>query len=112
MKLRAAALVTALLFLSCSPPAHAAIENLKPSPWVKTEPYTEKIINKLGFGLLNTFLGWTALLFEPARYENKFTGLVKGSWRFVTNTVGGVLHIATFPIPVDIPLPDGGVHFD
>ena len=72
----------------------------------------EKSINKLGFGLLNGLTGWTALFFEPMREENKFTGIVKGSWRTITNTVGGALHILTFPVPIDIPLPDGGVNFE
>lgn len=89
-----------------------AIENLKPSPWIDKTPYVEKTIHKLGFGTLNAITGWTALLFEPARQENKFTGIYKGAWRTITNTVGGVLHIATFPFPFDIPLPDGGVSFE
>jgi hypothetical protein len=90
----------------------ATFENWQTSPWVTKEPYMEKIINKLGFGLTNGLTGWTALFFEPCRANNFFTGLVKGSWRTITNTAGGALHIVTFPIPVDIPLPDGGVHFD
>ncbi len=101
-----------LLAVHISSNSFAAVENWRPSPWVKTKPYVEKSINKLGFGLLNLLTGWTALFFEPTRYENKFTGVVKGVWRTVTNTAGGALHTATFPIPIDIPLPDGGVHFE
>lgn len=99
-------------FLPASSNAQAAFENWKPSPWVKSEPYVEKSINKLGFGLLNLLTGWTALLFETSRYENKFTGILKGTWRTVTNTAGGAIHTVTFPIPVDVPLPDGGVSFE
>ncbi len=89
-----------------------AIETLKPSPWIDKTPYVEKTIHKLGFGTLNAITGWTALLFEPVRQENKFTGIYKGAWRTITNTVGGALHIATFPFPFDIPLTDGGVSFE
>lgn len=92
--------------------AFAAIENFKKSPWTEETTYVEKSIHKLGFGLTNLTMGWTALLFEPVREENKFSGLAKGLWRTVTNTVGGVIHTATFPMPVDVPLPDGGVNFE
>jgi hypothetical protein len=92
--------------------AFAFFENWQKSPWTEEKPYVEKSINKLGFGLLNMATGWSAILFEPFRYSNKFTGLVKGIWRTVTNTSGGAIHTATFFIPVDVPLPDGGVHFD
>ena len=92
--------------------SYATVEKLQPSPWVQEPTYVEKTVGKLGFGILNGITGWTALLFEPYRYNNVFTGVVKGAWRTVTNTVGGVLHIGTFPFPFDIPLPDGGVHFD
>jgi len=107
---RTIALFTALIFAS---PAltQAAIENWKPSPWTQEKTYVEKSVGKLGFGILNFITGWSALLFEPTRYSNPFTGLAKGIWRTVTNTAGGALHIVTFPIPIDIPLPDGGVHF-
>ncbi len=103
--------IAAILVL-LNTPAFAAFENFKPSPWVDKTPYVEKSINKLGFGTLNFLTGWTAIFFEPYRYENKFTGLFKGLWRTVTNTVGGALHALTFPIPIDFPLPDGGVKFE
>lgn len=105
--------IISLFFILALLSANAwAFENWQPSPWVKTSPYTEKIINKLGFGTLNFLTGWTALLFEPTRYDNKFTGIIKGAWRTITNTAGGAIHVVTFFIPVDVPLPDGGVHFD
>ena len=107
-----AVLVCSGSFAAICDDCFAAIENWQPSPWVKTEPYVEKSINKLGFGLLNAFTGWTALFFEPSRYENKFTGVAKGIWRTVTNTAGGIIHTVTFPLPIDFPLPDGGIHFE
>jgi hypothetical protein len=114
MKCFAVVFAVLLIFIVILSPLSFAgtFENWQASPWVTKEPYMEKIINKLGFGLTNGLTGWTALLFEPCRSNNFFTGLVKGSWRTITNTVGGALHIVTFPIPIDIPLPDGGVHFD
>ena len=87
-------------------------ESLEQSPWTQESTYIEKTIHKLGFGLFNTTVGWTALLFEPANHNNFFTGLGKGIWRSVTNTAGGLLHTATFPFPFDIPLPEGGMHYD
>lgn len=112
MKLLKPSLFLALLLSLSAGPASAAIENWQPSPWTKETTYVEKSINKLGFGLLNGLTGWTALFFEPMREENKFTGIVKGAWRTITNTTGGALHMVTFFIPVDLPLPDGGVHFE
>lgn len=109
---RIALVVLVFVFLLASSSVQAAFENWKPSPWVESEPYVEKSINKLGFGLLNLLTGWTALLFETYRYENKFIGVLKGTWRTVTNTAGGAIHTVTFPIPVDVPLPDGGVSFE
>jgi hypothetical protein len=87
-------------------------ESLEQSPWTQETTYIEKSIHKLGFGLFNSSVGWTALLFEPANHSNFFTGLGKGLWRSVTNTAGGLLHTATFLFPFDIPLPEGGMHYD
>lgn len=83
----------------------------EPSPWVKDKPYMEKIGHKLGYGFVNAVTGWMALLFEPPREKNPLAGLVRGIFLAASNTAGGVLQMATFPIPVDIPLPAGGVSF-
>ncbi|MDP3921398.1 MAG: hypothetical protein Q8R76_11400 [Candidatus Omnitrophota bacterium] len=83
-----------------------------PSPWTQEEIYTDKITHKLGFGFFNALNGWTGIFFEPIREENITTGLLKGCAYAVANTLGGALQMLTFPIPFDIPLPDGGVHFD
>ena len=104
-----------ILFLSwmiLTTNAFAAFENWQRSPWTKENTYVEKSVGKFGFGLFNLLTGWTALFWEPTRYSNTFTGIAKGVWRTVTNEAGGILHTATFPIPFDIPLPDGGVHFE
>lgn len=88
--------------------------SLKSSSWTEQKSYADKTVHKLGFGLLNIATGWGAVFFEldKAKSTNIFTGLAKGIWLTVTNEVGGVLHTATFPIPLDIPLPAGGIHFE
>ena len=83
----------------------------EPSPWTTKKPYTEKIGNKLGFGLLNFGTGWTALFFEPTFMNGFWKGLGRGVLFTITNTAGGAVHAVTFPIPIDIPLPNGGVRF-
>jgi hypothetical protein len=82
------------------------------SDWTREPTYLGKISQKLGFGFLNITAGWTALFFEPARDKNFFAGVAKGIGYTFTNTVGGILHAATFPIPVDIPLPQGGIAYE
>jgi hypothetical protein len=84
----------------------------EPSEWTEEPTYVGKTSQKLGYGFLNLTAGWTALFFEPAKDQNFFVGVGKGIGYFVTNTVGGVLHAATFPIPLDIPLPHGGIAYE
>lgn len=86
--------------------------------WADSTPVvTERTeMQKLDFGVRNTFLGWTELFRRPyhgfrdggfmGSLEGLGTGLVYG----IADTVGGVLHIVTFPFPkIDVPLPEGGV---
>lgn len=94
------------LYLIFSKSSFAALES---SSWTKESNYSDKVTHKLGFGFLNAVTGWTALLFEPAKPGNMFTGLAKGLGYTITNTAGGLIHAATFPIPVDVPLPGGGI---
>ncbi len=85
----------------------------EPSDWTKEPTYLGKISQKLGYGFLNISSGWTAFFYEPAREgQNFFVGVGKGIGYTVTNTLGGVLHAATFPVPVDIPLPQGGIAYE
>ena len=88
------------------------------SPWMDEETYGEKVSGKLQFGLKNTLLGWTDLFFEPIRASKKcescdsfWTGLAKGVTDSLVNEVGGAIHLLTFPLVVDVPLPDNGVQF-
>ena len=83
------------------------------SPWTKETTYGGKLTGKLDFGFRNTLGGWTELITEPREYHKEkkcaVTGFGEGLYNAVGDTIGGILHLATFPIPVDIPLPEGGV---
>lgn len=94
-----------LLFLTSFSSASFAF--FKSSPWTKEASYTEKISAKAGFGVMNLGTGWMAILFEP--YYEGWKGLATGPFYAVTNTAGGIIHAVTFPIPLDVPLPQGGI---
>ena len=84
------------------------------SSWTKGDGYVEKTVGKLGYGLVNVVGGWSALATEY--YEKPETNIgaafLRSIARTVTNTVGGALHVVTFPVPKDIPLPGGGTSFE
>ena len=90
-----------------SGPAFAA------SPWTTEKTYIDKTAKKLEFGLKNALLGWTEIGTEAVEHQNDgknaFQGIGVGLGEAIIYTVGGVLHVATFPIPLDIPLPENGV---
>ncbi|MBI3307473.1 MAG: hypothetical protein HYZ84_06695 [Candidatus Omnitrophica bacterium] len=104
-------MILTLLFLPLISMPVLAAWDFPASPWTKEKTYADKMTYKLGFGTMNVLTGWTDLLFEPSR-SGIIKGIPLGAIHFVTNVVGGVLHVGTFPIPVDIPLPDGGVNFE
>ena len=112
-----AILCTALLLAFCIPCNIALAEEVahdswKSSPWTRTHPYFNQIGHKLGFGVLNLGTGWMALFHEPFRPGGFFKGFVRGIAYTVIYEGGGGLHAVTFPIPVDIPLPRGGLSFE
>lgn len=83
------------------------------SPWASEMGWGNQAKGKFVYGVKNTLLGWTELFTEPrdavTSGGNFFVGLGEGLWNGVGQTVGGVLHLVTFPIPqVDVPLPEGG----
>ena len=104
--------ISLALLLCCVITGTAYAGSFKPSDWTREPTYLGKISQKLGFGFLNITAGWTALFFEPARGQNFFVGVAKGIGYTFTNTAGGILHAATFPIPLDIPLPQGGIAYE
>ncbi len=84
------------------------------SPWTQETTYGNKILQKFYFGAKNILAGWTEIISKPEKALKNdtcvFRGLGKGIVFAAADTVGGVLHLATFPIPqIDVPLPDGGV---
>ena len=103
-------LVTLILFCAVAGSAYAG--PVESSDWTHESTYLGKISQKLGFGFLNITAGWTALFFEPVKDKNFFVGVAKGIGYTFTNTAGGILHAATFPIPLDIPLPQGGIAYE
>ena len=83
------------------------------SPWTSEVGWTNRAIGKLGFGLKNVLLGWTDLFVEPKETMdgggNILAGLGIGLKDALENTIGGALHVVTFPITgLDVPLPEGG----
>ena len=83
------------------------------SPWADEATYGAQVGGKLKYGLKNTLLGWTSLIRTPVESvqsgENILVGIGRGVWNGVGQTVGGVLHLVTFPLPqIDVPLPEGG----
>jgi hypothetical protein len=114
MRHKIAAVVIVLSFMAL-PAAGFAAENA--SPWTQAPRYWEKSLRKLDFGLKNLFFGWTELIEEPwmawkNKEENMCAAKKRGLAHAVADTIGGALHLATFPIPqVDIPLPENGVEY-
>ena len=108
MKKTLALLIVLAVFAA---PLYAA----EPSAWkAKGGSYGEIVGHKFIYGLSNVALGWSEILTEPYEAirdgENPLMGFGKGIWNAVGDTVGGVLHLVTFPCPkTDIPLPEGGI---
>lgn len=86
------------------------------SPWAEEETYGNKTKGKLDFGIKNAFGGWTEMFTQPyddhKEGKNAMVGAGQGFFNAVVDTVGGVIHTGTFFIPVDAPLPNGGVQTD
>ena len=82
------------------------------SPWTEGTSYTEKITEKFEFGLKNFLGGWTEIYNRPknahATGGNLVAATLEGVSYGLIDTVGGVVHLTTFLIPVDIPLPENG----
>ena len=86
------------------------------SPWTEQSTYGDKVTAKLDFGLKNLLGGWTEIFSAPYRAKedgkNCFAGIGQGLVNAVVYTTGGVIHTATFLIPVDVPIPNDGVSFN
>lgn len=79
------------------------------SPWTEEKSYGEKAVGKLGYGLTNTILGWTKLFSTPNEYSNEgknvWSGVGQGFVDAGVTTVLGAVHLVTFAIPADVPIP-------
>ncbi|MBI3087897.1 MAG: hypothetical protein HYY91_03320 [Candidatus Omnitrophica bacterium] len=83
------------------------------SPWTSEVGWSNRAGGKFVFGLKNALLGWADLFTEPKEAidggGNFFVGLGYGVKDAVENTLGGVVHVVTFPLTeLDAPLPEGG----
>jgi len=83
------------------------------SPWMQETGWANQAKGKFVYGLKNTLLGWTEIFTEPKDAidagENFFVGVGTGLWNAAGQTLGGALHLVTFPITqLDVPLPEGG----
>ena len=97
-----------LLVVAAPLPAWAA------SDWTTAGSYGHQAMGKFTYGLENVALGWTSFFTTPYNAgqsgDNVVMGIGQGLWNGVGQTVGGALHLATFPLTmVDVPLPEGGV---
>lgn len=83
------------------------------SPWVQESTYAEQTGKKLEFGVKNIFFGWADIFLEPnsafLEKRNLWVAFGKGLTDAFVNEVGGAVHLGSFFIPVDLPLPDNGV---
>ena len=84
-----------------------------PSPWTSEVGWSNRAIGKLGFGVKNLLLGWTDLFVEPREASqaggNVLQEIGVGVKDALENTLGGAVHLVTFPITcLDAPLPEGG----
>ncbi|MBI3320647.1 MAG: hypothetical protein HYZ91_00060 [Candidatus Omnitrophica bacterium] len=118
--------MTVGLLLACPVTAHAAknvhsgatytlsfSKAYTPSAWTSETRYINRAKHKLLYGAKNVLLGWMELYNEPhdavKAKQGFFVGLGHGLVNMLADTVGGALHLATFPITVvDLPLPEGG----
>ena len=91
---------------------------LAASPWTQESTYSGQAMGKLKFGLKNLIMGPFELITVPVKHMQNGTGngivrlgegLVLGIHDAVAHTVGGALHLVTFPYTaLDIPLPNDG----
>ncbi len=85
------------------------------SPWTTQTTYGGKVMGKLDFGFKNALGGWTEIITQPKNHHKGAKDLLMGVGQGLANavvyTVGGVLHLVTFPITnLDVPLPGNGVN--
>jgi hypothetical protein len=102
------------VFAFLATPLALAGEPKQASPWTSATTNGERMKSKLEFGFKNALTGWTEIFSEPVdawqEKGNVLKGLGRGLCNAVHDTVGGILHIVTFPLKADIQLPEGGTN--
>ncbi len=103
MKKSALIIIFLLVMVFSASPTGAA------SPWTKHESYAGKVSGKFVFGLKNSLFGWMHWWKQAhnPRFDHPWQGFCYGIGRSITDTAAGLIHLATFPIPVDFPETDG-----
>ena len=104
-------LVLSILLLTAFIPGAA----FAASPWTEKTTWSDKATAKLDFGFKNVFGGFTEIYTQPTKAHKDKTCVVKGLGKgiayAVADTLGGALHIVTFPIvDLDVPLPENGIN--
>lgn len=92
-------LVVFIVFFLLAMPAYAA------SPWMAKQGYAGKTWGKFCFGIKNSLLGWMTPWAEAKnpKYPTSWAGYSAGIGEGTIYMIGGVIHLATFFIPVDFP---------
>lgn len=82
------------------------------SSWTQQQGYASQTGGKLKFGLVNTFLGWTAMFIEAKQPQHsaEWKGFAAGMPQSLFYTAGGILQLVTFPLPMDFPDMGRGLH--
>lgn len=94
-----------IIFALAQNPAYA-------SPWAKKEGYWNKTGGKFVFGLKHSLFSWMTFWTETREpgYNKAWEGFSTGLGKTVVYTVGGLVQLATFPIPADFPDFGIGMH--
>lgn len=82
------------------------------SPWADNPDYLSKTGGKFWFGLKNSLFSWVQPWTEAndPKYSTEWEGFCAGIGKTVVYTGSGLIQLATFPIPVDFPYLEKGVH--
>ncbi len=97
--------MTLLLILCLASPLHA-------SEWAKKEGYWAKTGGKFVFGLKYILFSFSEPWLESnePEYKREWEGFCAGLGKFVVYEAAGIIHLVTFPIPVDVPDVGIGLH--
>ena len=103
--MKAKILFLALLVFLAPSALHASTWAEKPGYWGKTG-------GKFRYGLKHSLFSWTFLWTEANEpdYNYPWQGMSVGFGKLCVYTAGGLIQLATFPVPVDFPDMGIGLH--